>query len=500
MQFRILTLLLIFIFISLIAYPLCAEEEPDWIRHLPQRPDLIQGIGYANATGNQEEDRKRADDNAFSDIAKQIHLTITSTVSTFYEESIADTGVVTSSELFQKVSEQYSNETIKGINIADRYFDESKGIYYSYATISQADLDKQFQELASQTVKICSEYHQSALQALSNRNVYGALSHYFNALGELLVAQAYLKKKINGDMDRNGVDEVLQVWLESRIVEVLSRISFSTLTGDSQDAARNRGLELPLTGKVEYTGNTPFPAVAMPVTMQFINANGDISGQSVTNQEGIFSFHVDRIESAESETGLMQAGINLENLIPFTNEDNELLKYVNQIGCTFKFKIDVLTSIKIFVTINEFINDKPVSGPYSIASIVEKLVQNKFTIIDLQSLSTGISQEQVNQYLNIKDDRALAHVLEKDVDYAIVGNIRSTTGDSLAIGTGIVFARADADLRAIDIRSGQIIASSSQIGIKSSSNQSMKANKKAICTSADKAIEELVADLKAALK
>jgi len=477
-----------------------AGAAPDWVEHLPQKPDLIQGIGYASATGNPEDDRKRADNNAFSDIAKQVHMTINSKISTYYEESVTDTGVVSSSELFQKISEQHANETIKGIKIADRYFDKAKGIYYSYATLSHADLDKQFQDLALQTVKICSEYHQSALQAISNKNVFGAINHYFRSLGELLVAQAYLKKKITGDIDGNSIDEILQVRLENEIVTVLSRISFATLSGNGQNAKRNQGLELPLTGKVTYQGNPPFPASGLPVKMQILNAAGKLSGEEITNQDGIFRIRVDRIDSAESETGLIRTGINLNDMIPFKMEVGGLFEYVDRIGCTFEFKIDVLTSIKIFVTINEFINNKPVLNSYSNGSIVEKLVQNKFTLIDLSNLSSGITQEKVNQYLTTRDDVALAHVLENDVDYAIVGNIRSTTGDSISIGTGIVFARADVDIRAIDIRSGQIIASSSLTGIKGSGNQGLKANKKAICLCGDKAIEELIVSLKSALK
>jgi len=177
---------------------------PQWVEHRPQRPDLLQGIGEAQSTGSPEEDRRRADDDAITEIVSQIRITVTSAVESYYREEIENDEIVLSSDVFTKISSQYAHETIEGILIADRFYDDNRGVYYSYAYITRDQLDKQFKEKADNVVKLCADYHRYARQSLRQNNVYAALGNYIKALGELFVAQAYLKKKISGDLDNSG--------------------------------------------------------------------------------------------------------------------------------------------------------------------------------------------------------------------------------------------------------------------------------------------------------
>ncbi len=477
-----------------------AAKAPEWVYQPPDRPDLLQGVGVANETGSPEDDKLRADNNAFSEIVRQIRVTISSTLSSYYQEEGTETGGFTSSEVVSKMTESYAQETIEGITIADRYYDKKKGTYYAYAYISRRALEEQFRRKAEQAVRISRDYHRYAREALGAGNVYGALGHYMRALEELFVVQAYLKRKIEGDLEDDGREEMLQARLESELTSILAALDFEVVSGGGQHAQRNRGLESPLIGRVNYHGDAVLPVAGLPVNASFLNAVGEITGETMTGADGRFELFVSRVESASEEIGLIKAGIIIDELAPFKQEVGAIFKQVDRVGCTFEFTIDVISSIRIFVSIFEEVNGTEVPNPYANGSVIKSLVRNEFSVVDAASLTSGASRQEIGRMVRYGNDRGIVSAVGGDADYAIVGTITSVTSDSMAIGMGIVYSRADADIRVIDLDSGRVVASSSLAGVKGAGNNGRKANAKAIRGCADKVAVEILDGLKQALQ
>jgi len=490
----LLTYLLIPIFI-----PGMVFSTPNWVSQKPDRPDLLQGIGIANDTGSPEEDQQRADNNAIAEILNEIRTTVTSTMESYYHEEIKDGEVISSSDVVSTISARYAQETVEGIRITERHYDKKKRVYYAYAYITKEQLERQFKAKADEVKKLCADYHRFALQSLDQHDVYTALGKYIRALSELFVVQAYLKEKIQGNLSGVGRSEMLQARIESEISNIIGRLQIQVFSGDGQKAQRNRALDNPLVGKVVYTDNLGvFPVFNIPVTLEFENADGDLTANLVTNKIGLFTCYVNMIESAESETGIIKAGFDLTDLKPFRGELGSVFQRLEKVGCSFTFNIDVAASIRIFVSIYEEIDGNAVDKPCCTGVLINSLVKNKYSVVDIDHLSSTFTKVDIERAVRNGDDRMVVNAAKNDAGYAVIGVISSkaeSKGDF-----GITFAYADADVRVIDLNSGRVVASSVESGIKGAGNNSSTANKKAVEKCVASVESDIIRGLETALK
>jgi hypothetical protein len=464
----------------------------------PNRPDLLQGTGVARDTGSPEEDRLRADNGAKAEILNEIRTTVTSTLQSFYREESRDGKVISSTEAVTKISAQYAQETIEGIKIADRYYDKQKKLYYSYASITRQQLEDQFRQKAESAVKLCADYHRLAQTALSQGGVYDAMGNYIKALGELFIAQAYLKKKIEGSLEGKGSSEMLQPRLENELTGIISRLQFQVINGDGQRAQRDRPLEQPLVGRVVYQKPSgEIPATGLPVTLCLTNATGDMSSGIVTGKDGGFTGRVNIIRSASAEVGTVRAGLDLGELEPFRSELKGVFARLEQVGCDFRFQIDVAASVRIFVSIYEEVDGNTIPKPFTTGVLIKSLVQNSFTVIETDRLEPG-SDREVEAAVRLGDDQAVLRATRGSADYAVVGRVTSQSGaDS---GIGITFAFASADVRVIDLQTGRVLTSSVQSRVKGGGGDAVSANRAAIAKCADEAASSIINGLKQALR
>ena len=472
---------------------------PEWVTQKPNRPDLIQGIGIADDTGSPEEDQLRADNNAIAEILNEIRTTVTSTMESYYHEEIKDGEVISSSDVVSTISARYAQETIEGIRITERHYDKKKHVYYAYAYITKEQLERQFKEKADEVKKLCADYHRFALQSLDQHDVYTALGKYIKALSELFVVQAYLKEKIRGDLSGEGRSEMLQVRIESEISNIIGRLQIQVFSGDGQKAQRNRALDNPLVGKVVYTDDSgSHNVVNLPVILKFANATGDLTSNLITNQIGLFTCYVNMIESAESETGIINAGLNLTDLEPFRGELESVFQRLEQVSCSFTFIIDVAASIRIFVSIYEEVDGNTVDKPRADGAIINSLVKNKYSVVDIDHLSSSFTKVDIERAVQSGDDRMIVKAAKEDANYAVIGTVSSSVESK--VDFGIIFAYANADVRVIDLNSGRVVASSVKSRVKGAGNNSSTANQKAIEKCVASVESDIIHGLEAALK
>ena len=478
-----------------------AGEAPSWTTQTPNRPDLLQGIGNANDTGSPEEDRRRADNYAVAEIMSEIRTTVTSTLSSYYQEEARGGRITSSAEVVTRISAQYAQETVEGIKISERYYDAARRIYYAYAFISREQLEQQFRAKAGSTARLCGDYHRHAQEALQRRDIYGAIEHYIRALGELFVAQAYLKRKIEGDLDGTGQTEMLQARLESEFSVILSGLYFEVVSGNDQRAERNRALELPLVGRVFYRDSDggSWPVSNLPITFTLVNATGDLTLKVITAQDGTFTGRLNLIQSAAAEVGLIRAGLAISpELEPFQGELAGMTARLQQTACSFNFHIAVAASVRIFVDVKEEINGVRIEQPYTTGILVKSLVGNQFTVVQSDQLQAGAARGDLEQALQSGDAQAVARAVGNAADYAVVGRVASEVkGGSDA---GLKFAYASADVRVIDLKGGRVLASSVPMRVKGGGGDEAGANQAAIKKCADIVAAEINARLKEALK
>ena len=494
MRVRILAFLLIF-GLTAIVY---GDDRPAWLTSLPDHPDQIQGIGVAQGTGNAEEDWHRADLNAFADVMSQIRVTVSSTLTSYYEETDGDAGGTLTSSVVSKVSESYTNETLEGITVRDRYHDKKLNLFYTYATISQLEVRLQFERKAAMMVKLCRDYLHLSDDAIESGDIYAAISHLSTALREVLVAQAFLQKKVVGDLNGDGSDVTVQVQLEDRLSRIIGDLGFEILAGDNQKAVRGQGMEEPLRGRILYQGSVPVRS--LPLSASFVNAKGMVSRDVTTDQQGEFSFFVQNIEQADQATGLIDVRMDMDEFSSFSKEFPLLIDRLANIGTTFTFRIDVASSIKIFVQLFERVNGAEVDAPFTNGRLIRELVTHDFTVVDPSSLNQngfGLNSVALSES---SSNSQIAEVLKGGANYAIVGTIHSVTSDSMYYGNPMVFARASADVRVIDVETERVVTNAAVSEVKGSGHNSRKANRSAIEECGNRLTGEILKGLGEALQ
>ena len=474
------------------------EKRPKWVDQVPNNPEILQGIGIANDTGNPETDRKRADTDAIAQIIHEISTSVTSQLTDFYQED-SRSGQKSTQETFTKISSQFAQETITGIKIIQRYYDPQKKVYYAYAVLERTELERQFREQAERVSKICRDYHLHAQTALAAGKIYDALNNYVKALAELFIVQASLKQKIESDLELSGKKEMLQVRLENEISQILRNIYFEVISGDNQNAQRNRGLSQPLVGKAIYqlaTQKIPLPNLPMRLTL--VNAVGQVSADFTTDANGIFTGFVNQIESASSEIGVVKAVVNFPELVAFRSQIPALFKLVEQSGCDFKFRIDVAASVRVFVYICEDADGVPAPRAYSTGEIIKALIQNKFTVINPGQLPPSVQPNAIDFAVRYNDYQSLAGYLSTVADYAVIGML---TAEQAEVSSGVLyFSKASADIKTIDLKTGRDVVTVIQSGIKGAGNDFNTSNKAALKKCTESVVQELIKGLQSALK
>jgi len=473
-------------------------KRPSWVDNLPVNDILLQAVGVAEDTGQKEKDQQRADDNAIAGVVQQINAQVVSQVQQFYEEK--STGTATANtEVYRQVTAVYASEVIKGIRISSRYYDKQRKLYYSLAVLPKAELERQFREKALRVTALCANYHRLAQQFLRQGQIYAALEQYGRALGELVLGQAFLKKKLEGDLDGNGNREMLQPRLESELSRILGGLYFFAESGSGQQAVRHRGLPEPLVGRVEYrTATETRPVSGLPVVFEFLNAEGLLSGKVITDAAGRFTGYVQRVDKAQAEVGLIRAHLFLPGLEPFKPQLPLVFKRLAETGCTFTFKIDVAVSVRLFVGLYEEMDGEPVRNSPTTASLVRALVAKNFTVMDYRGLPATVDRAAVERAVMYGDARALGEQLRGIVDYVIVGSLISAT--SAAEPGGLYFARADADVRVIKLSDGQVVASASINQLKAAGDSAQRANQNALRKCSRQVIKRVVSGLSKALE
>ncbi|MEA3287035.1 MAG: LPP20 family lipoprotein [Candidatus Marinimicrobia bacterium] len=470
-------------------------RRPAWVDTPPHAPHLYQGFGVADKSGSAEEDRQRADQNARAELIQQISSTISSEVSSYYQETAGASEE--DLDVFTSLSSSYAVATLEGMQIVDRYYDRKHKLYYSYATLSRTEFQSQMTRRAGTAKLYAGERFNYAQQAIKNGNISSALNHLSEALGHVLVAQSIVKRHLDGDLDNDGITEFLDAGLSHEIATLIHKTRFIKFAGDGQKGERDQALPHPFTGRVyfEYNG-MEIPAANTPLSVSLEGATGDFSSIINTDADGKYQVRINRIISASTPDPQVKIHFYLPHLSLLSGANAKDLAILISGSANYNFSIDVLASIKIFVRVLEEINGERVTRPKSEALLIKALISQKYKVMDAMRISRSISIDDLDFSLYYEEYDTMVESLSLHANYAIVGLISSETSST---GT-LNYAHASAKINVIDLSTGRILSSGSQSNIKAAGNTEHKANTSALKKCAYAAITDIMRGLKTSLK
>jgi len=471
-------------------------KRPAWVDTPPTSPLLFQGFGTADDTGSAEQDRLRADQNARTEIIQQISSTLSSEIKSYYQQSSGSEGSThaKTSELFTSLSSIFSDGTIEGLRIADRYHDKRNKIYYSYAVLAKADYEAQMARRAGAARAYAEQGFETAQQALKGGNIGIALSELSKALGQVLVSQSIVKRHLQGDLNNDGQTAYLDQQLSAELIRLLNQAHFIKLGGDNQRGERNQALFNALNGRLMFgAGDQASPLKNVPLIVSVTGAEAEFPALIRTNADGYFEVSIRRMISASSPHPQVRINFYFPELTMVNQESNDLELSA---GAVFDLQMDVTSSVTVFVRILEEINGARLPHSKSESKVIKALISQKYKVIDGQQLAQEISLDALDPAISYEDYGQLADVLAAHATYAVIGLVASETSST---GT-LNYARGSANLHAIDLRNGRIIAAASQDNVKAAGNTEKKANDSALRKSSYAAISEIMQGLAAALK
>ncbi len=476
---------------------LYGAKRPAWVDSTPNNPHLYQGFGVADKSGSAEEDRLRADQNARAEIIREISSTISSEVSSYYQEATAsgNINVEDGVEIFTSLSSAFANATIEGIKIVDRYYDRKQKVYYSYATLLRSTFQSQMARQADEAAAYAAERFGYAQKAIQTDDISVALNHLSSALSHVLVAQSIVKRHLDGDLAGDGKREFLDIRLSHELSTLIHDIRFTKLSEDNQAGERSQALPHSLNGQVSYEQNgKAIPLINLPLRVNLEGATAELNKQIMTNQDGYFEVRIDKLSSASSPTPQVIVNLDLPQLSLMAGKSDDWAALASG-GVHFSIKMDVAASVSIFVRILEEIDGERVSRSKSEATMIKALVSQKYKVIDAMRISRSVALDDLDFSLYYEDYSDLSKNLAPYANYAIVGVVSSETSST---GT-LNYARASAKINVIDLKSGRIVSSGNQANIKAAGNTEIKANTSALRKCAYAAITDIMRNLETAL-
>jgi hypothetical protein len=336
-----------------------------------------------------------------------------------------------------------------------------------------------------------------AMEALKVDNIGGALEQLSQALSHVMVAQSIVKKQLEGDLDLDGKSEFLDAGLSANLGKITQNIRFLKSSGDGQKGERNQALSQPLEGRVVYeAGGKQIPIPHLALSLSVEGAEADYQPIFSTDAEGQYSARIYKLHSASIANPVVRVSLSLPHMKVWAEHAGEADAAYFPLAVEYEFQMDVAASVKIFVRILEEINEEPVKRPKSDGALIKALIAKKYKVIDARQIASSIPIDELDQFVGYDAFDSITERLKDAADYAIVGLIFSETSST---GT-LNYARATANLNAIDLTTGRVIATGQLENIKAAGNTEEKANTSAIRKCANNAIAELLAQLDQALQ
>ena len=298
-----------------------SKTAPDWTRSQPSMSGYYVGIGVATGRGNEEEDWSRARNGAYTELASSLKVHITSIVKDYFKEksmklynkdNVAKDATTTESSYSQDTS-FFVDQTLEGVEIADRWKDDGQKKYWMLVRLSKAEIERRIRERLEKARKKALDYVMSAMQSEREAKLGEAFKGYFHAY---LSLREYFGGVVEADLNGDKKPEVINHEIERAVFRLAGDLKWQ-VDNPNLKAVVGSGLPNPLTVKVIYSGK---PVLGLPVAFGFQRGKGSVEKQVTTIDGGIASARLMKVFGEKQ--AIIGAKVDMGALIADRNELN----------------------------------------------------------------------------------------------------------------------------------------------------------------------------------
>ncbi|MCC6397912.1 MAG: LPP20 family lipoprotein [Bacteroidetes bacterium] len=436
-----------------------AQDAPSWaseLPNLPQRTGWYQGLGITKVTGDGAADWDDASGKARAQIAAQIRVRISSTVTRAIQETASNTEI-TVADAYASTTEQLTTATLEGI-LLERWFDEDTGTLYAYGAISQAEVERRFRERMEDALASARIYHAGARRALERNDPFTAFGQLMEAIKVVTLAEAALDRTISASLEGTGASVPILPVLNTQVCGMFSRLQFEILGGDNQDAERSKALAVPLQGRLLFRSDRgTYPVANAVIAAAFLPpATGRVTAEARTSSTGEFSMPVLEVLSGEA-VNRIRLTLGLQGVAVLAAQSPELTRCWSTSYVDYTFRMRSRTNIAVAIRILETNMGSRRAQSAVQEEIQRRLLGGRYTIVEDSKALAGLTPAQIQDLLATASYNDLVTSVGKSADVAIVGEVstveRSNPYPQMYFGSG------RAVIRIIDCKTGMVLGS-----------------------------------------
>jgi len=454
-EFALILLLLIFLINNSIY-----SQIPDWIekgRSIEFPSDrYIHGIGIKISTGNEDDDRKSADNNAREQIAQQIMEKIVSVTDGMVEEAIKSGGGNFAIETFKNKIYSSINLTLRNVEIKERWFDVSDKIYYSLAVLNKKKMVENLVNEIPENYKLVNDFIKKSEEYVSTGNIQFAIKGYFRAAEKLteIIEQETIRNILRGSEFTVATNaHIMLTYIENEVARIRDKLYFETLDCDEQVIFEDGLSEKDIKVKLSYKNNREIPQKNFPLLFFLVDKNGkidrtgQIQGKVFTDSDGIATSRIKGLDHMGNDQRRIFCTLDLAEIYP-GNSDLYNIGNLPAFGTEIRFtrKTETL-DMSIAKAVNNLNKNTPkkyqesdvVMGniTYKDTKIASSFVkylnsiivnnvkkQKVFNIIDREKLALNLGESNIGEFSLIAQsaDEAFVELRKKVNVYVLGGN------------------------------------------------------------------------------
>jgi len=262
----------------------CAARQPAWVTngtHPGYAADrFLVGVGLSSRSRDPQADVQKADANARLEVAKQLRVTVQSSLSSRKNQKTRASLPQTYTSETAIDSTENVDILLQGITIADRYYSKKDQLHYAIAVLNKPETARRLvSEMARHSSRV-SELSRQCEELLEKGDTIGALhkgikalDHYRRYMDNRQMVAVLDPMASAGEKTppRDPYDDV---------AKIKGSLDLIGLGGDMQTATKSTGLAGPL--RVRAMVNRTTPLVNLPVKAVFPSGSTKKAQTAVT--------------------------------------------------------------------------------------------------------------------------------------------------------------------------------------------------------------------------
>ncbi len=273
--------------LTLSALQLWAQGKPAWVVKRPADPLNYVGIGAAQKNGDDIRTRAMARENALTDIASQITVTIHGEQTSRVSERLNAV-----SEEFESLNRSTTRAELEGVETVDTWENETE--CWVYLRLSKAAYAAGKKTAVENATRLAVDRLLRGREAERQGAPLNALRSYLQALSAV---EKYVAEPITWRIDGREVYVVNDLF-----ASIQSLLDKFRLTAVNAAVAGKRGeaLSAPLLASVTAPGRKGLePVAGAPVAVVFLRGSGEMLPRTVTGTDGIARVLVTRMTGSD---------------------------------------------------------------------------------------------------------------------------------------------------------------------------------------------------------